>query len=56
MPEPQLETFIFTVTAIFLEAAPFVLLGSLPAASLKIFFSPERLSRIVPGSGILQTL
>jgi len=54
--DPNLETFIFMTTAIFMEAAPFVLLGSLIAALFETFMSQDRLLRMVPKGKPLQTL
>jgi len=54
--DPNLETFIFMTTAIFMEAAPFVLLGSLIAALFETFMSQDRLLRMVSRRKSLQTL
>ncbi len=55
-PDTQFETFIFMTTAIFLEAAPFVVMGSLLAALFEVFVSPERVFKLVPRSKFLQSL
>jgi uncharacterized membrane protein YraQ (UPF0718 family) len=44
----ELHIFATVVTAIFLEAAPFLLLGSLVSSLIEIYFSPERISNFVP--------
>lgn len=49
MPE-NLHYFISVVAAIFLEAAPFLLLGSLIAAILEVYVAEDRLARLVPKS------
>jgi uncharacterized membrane protein YraQ (UPF0718 family) len=40
--------FAMTATAIFLEAAPFLLLGSFLAALIECFVPPERMQRLFP--------
>ena len=44
----QLYIFATVVTAIFLEAAPFLLLGSLVSSLIEVYFSPDRISNFVP--------
>ena len=43
-----LQTFSFLVTSVFLEAAPFLMLGSLLSAILEIYVSPEAIQRWMP--------
>lgn len=44
----ELGFFALTATAIFLEAAPFLLLGSFLAALIECFVPPERMQRLFP--------
>jgi uncharacterized membrane protein YraQ (UPF0718 family) len=44
----ELYIFATVVTAIFLEAAPFLLLGSLVSSLIEVYFSPDRISNFVP--------
>ncbi len=48
--------FALMVSAVFLEAAPFLLLGSFLSAISEVFLSPERLSRWIPKGQGLQIL
>jgi uncharacterized membrane protein YraQ (UPF0718 family) len=47
-PFEGLGFFAMTATAIFLEAAPFLLLGSFLAALIECFVPPERMQRLFP--------
>jgi len=47
-PLDGLGFFALTATAIFLEAAPFLLLGSFLAALIECFVPPERMQRLFP--------
>lgn len=47
-PLEGLGFFAITATAIFLEAAPFLLLGSFLAALIECFVPPERMQRLFP--------
>jgi hypothetical protein len=44
----ELYIFATVVTAIFLEAAPFLLLGALVSSLIEVYFPPDRISNFVP--------
>jgi uncharacterized membrane protein YraQ (UPF0718 family) len=44
----ELYIFATVVTAIFLEAAPFLLLGSLVSSLIEVYFPSDRISKFVP--------
>lgn len=51
-----LQTFVTIFLGIFIEAAPFLLLGSLASGLVEVFVSQERLGKLVPANPILASI
>lgn len=52
----QLSMFTTIFLGIFIEAAPFLLLGTLASGIVEVFFSREQLQRYIPGNPVLGAL
>jgi uncharacterized membrane protein YraQ (UPF0718 family) len=57
IPVPdRLSVFTTIFLGIFIEAAPFLLLGTLASGLVEVFFSPDRIQRLAPRSPLLGAL
>ncbi len=52
----DVQLFTSTVTAVFLEAAPFLLLGALISSVFEIYLPPDRLEKLMPKGRLLGLL
>jgi uncharacterized membrane protein YraQ (UPF0718 family) len=51
-----LQTYVTTFLGIFIEAAPFLLLGSLASGLIAVFVTPDDMARVIPRNPILATV
>ena len=50
------QTYVTTFLGIFIEAAPFLLLGTVAAGVIAVFVTPDDMARIIPRNPILATV
>lgn len=50
------QTYVTTFLGIFIEAAPFLLLGSLASGLIAVFVTPDDIARLIPRNKVLATL
>ncbi len=56
LKNPKLQVFTIVVTAILLEAIPFILLGAIISGMIEVFVSEEKLSKILPRNRFLSAI
>ena len=50
------QTYVTTFLGIFIEAAPFLLLGSIAAGLIAVFVTPDDMARVIPRNPVLATV
>ncbi|HEY3342566.1 MAG TPA: permease [Anaerolineae bacterium] len=50
------QTYVTTFLGIFIEAAPFLLLGSLASGAIAVFISADDIARVIPRNPVLATV
>jgi len=56
LKNPQLQVFTMIVTAILLEAFPFILIGALISGIMKVLIPRERIKKMFSGNNFLHTI